>query len=97
MAANGTEALEICRKFEPCINLLLTDLAMPGINGIRLAEEVSQHRPEIKVVMMSGGFEDSVLSGNIPHAFLIKPFVPPILLETIQEVLDGQRSAPVEV
>jgi hypothetical protein len=47
--------------------------------------------------MMSGGFEDSVLSGNIPDAFLIKPFVPPTLLETIQEVLDGERPAPVEV
>ena len=96
-AVNGSEALQVCRQFATSIHLLLTDIDMPGISGIRLAEEVALQRPDIKIVMMSGALDNAVLAGNLPHAFLAKPFVPPTLRRTIQEVLDGKRPTPAEV
>ena len=86
-ANDGQEALEICEKFADPIHLLLTDVQMPRMNGLELAERVREQRPEIKVMMMSGQTTTTILEKNTPHAFLKKPFIPPTLLRCVQRVL----------
>jgi CheY-like chemotaxis protein len=97
LAANGMEALELCRKFTDTIHLLLTNVNMPHLDGIALTDALLQERPDVKIVMMSGDMDNAILAGNRPDAFLRKPFVPPTLLRTIQQVLDGERPGIVQV
>ena len=55
LAANdGQEALDICRQFKDPIHLLLTDVTMPRMTGVELAEQVLKKRSEIKILIMSG-------------------------------------------
>jgi two-component system response regulator YesN len=51
-ASNGIEALELCRQHEP--NLLVTDIMMPGLNGLELVREVRNLLPDLKIVIISG-------------------------------------------
>jgi CheY-like chemotaxis protein len=53
-ANDGQEALELCEKFADPILLLLTDMQMPPMDGLELAERVREQRPEIKVMLMWG-------------------------------------------
>src|SRR5215472_5212680 len=86
-ANDGQEALEISEKFADPIHLLLTDVQMPRMNGLELAERVREQRPEIKVMMMSGETTTTILEKNTPDAFLRKPFISPTLLQCVQRVL----------
>ena len=86
-ANDGQEALEISEKFADPIHLLLTDVQMPRMNGLELAERVREQRPEIKVMMMSGETTTTILEKNTPDAFLKEPFIPPTLLQWVQRVL----------
>jgi CheY-like chemotaxis protein len=55
LAANdGQEALELCESFKHPIHLLLTDVRMPGMDGLTLAERARVQRPDIKIILMSG-------------------------------------------
>jgi two-component system cell cycle sensor histidine kinase/response regulator CckA len=95
-AANGVEALELSSRFPGNIDLLLTDVAMPEMGGRVLAEKLSQARPEVKVVFMSGytgqpiGDPGPLAPGT---AFLAKPFTREMLTRKIREVLDRRAVA----
>jgi len=72
------------------IDLLLTDVLMPGMNGSEVANRVRRQRPEIKVLFMSGYAKDAeVHNGILSHAqsFLQKPFSPYTLVEKVRDVL----------
>jgi CheY-like chemotaxis protein len=84
---DGQEAREICDKFADPINLLLTDVNMPRMNGPELAQMVQECRPETRIMIMSGQTATTILEKNMPHAFLRKPFMPPTLLQCVQRVL----------
>jgi CheY-like chemotaxis protein len=61
----------------PEINLLFTDIAMPGMNGRKLADEVARSRPEIKVLFTTGFTRNAVVHGGVLDAgvnFISKPF-----------------------
>src|SRR5215813_11532284 len=73
-ANDGQEALEICEKFKDPIHLLLTDVKMPRMNGLQLAERVRERRPETKIMIMSAETAETILRENTPDAFLRKPF-----------------------
>lgn len=93
LANNAEEALAESRAYEGPINLLLTDIVMPGMNGQCLAAEISKKRPGIHVVFMSGYSDHTVLelALTVPGtAFLQKPFAPAHLLEKVREVLDSK-------
>jgi two-component system cell cycle sensor histidine kinase/response regulator CckA len=90
-AAHGEEALNTANQNEGRkIHLLLTDVMMPGMNGLELAESLAHCRPEIKVLYMSG-YTNAVTTHNdmaesgIP--FLQKPFSPDALACKVREVL----------
>ena len=90
-AANGQEALGVFERNPDAIDLLLTDVIMPNLNGRELAQRVLGIRPELKVIYMSG-YTDDVLAGagnfDSNASFLRKPLQLASLETKIREVLD---------
>ena len=91
-AADAEEALSVSRAHNGPIDLLLTDVIMPGIDGVSLADTISEERPETSVILMSGYTAD-VLSMDHdekrrPRKMLQKPFGMDILSRTIRGVLE---------
>jgi CheY-like chemotaxis protein len=90
--AQNDHAVEICRSHVGQIDLLLTDVMMPGINGVELARRVKALRPTILVLYMSG-YADSVEMGqellNDEQSFIQKPFTAQALLSKIRMMLDA--------
>ena len=102
VAERPEAALEICRQHAGRIDLVLTDVIMPGMNGRDMADEILAMRPEVGVLFMSG-YTDTVAvrNGNSGKrtSFLQKPFSPTVLGRKVREMLDQlQDSAyrPVE-
>jgi two-component system cell cycle sensor histidine kinase/response regulator CckA len=89
-AGNGAEAIERWADQIDQIDLVVTDLVMPVMNGLRLTEELRKLRPSVKVVCMSGHSEDMInrQSGDAPLDLLQKPFLPDVLVRKVREVLD---------
>jgi len=95
VAATPEEALAISADREQRIDLLLTDVVMPGMNGRELSRRISLHRPGIKVLFMSGYAAD-ILPENGEDAamhFIKKPFSLQGLLQAIERCLQGEESA----
>jgi two-component system cell cycle sensor histidine kinase/response regulator CckA len=95
-SASGGEAVDAVRDRGGLIDLLVTDLVMPGMSGRALAEQFARHQPAARVLYMSGYTDDSVaqqgiLEGDV--AFIPKPFTPTALLRKVREVLDGAHDA----
>jgi CheY-like chemotaxis protein len=91
-ASTPEEAIEYARSHPDQIDVLLTDIVMPGMNGQVLSSEVNWHRPDIRNIFMSGYTEHATLQRILSEpgaAFLQKPFTPTQLLEKIREVLDS--------
>jgi PAS domain S-box-containing protein len=89
-AADGDSALLICREHPEPIAMLLTDVIMPETSGPQLANKLSQLRPDIKVLYMSGYTDDSIVHhGGLESGinFLQKPFTPAVLMHKIRQVL----------
>jgi DNA-binding NtrC family response regulator len=90
-ARNGREALALLERPDHGIELVLTDVVMPDMGGIELADRVSQVHPDVRIVYMSGYAEgDKLQPGlrNSPYPFLQKPFSPESLAVRIREALD---------
>ncbi len=91
-ASNGIDALSACRTSERSIDLLLTDVVMPGMNGKALYESVRALRPGIKVLFMSGyadgaGIKAGLVEMGLP--FIEKPFGKAVLARKVREALGG--------
>ena len=94
-ASNGTEAVEVARRHEGTIDLLLTDVVMPHGNGRELVGWLSASKPGLKVLFLSGYPEDEVVRRGVSRAeaaFLQKPFGPATLALKVREVLDRQAA-----
>jgi PAS domain S-box-containing protein len=88
-APDGTRALEVSAAYDGRIDLLLTDMVMPGLNGREVAGQISLVRPEMRVLYMSGHTRDALGSRFVldPAIHLVqKPFLP---TELMQHVLDA--------
>jgi two-component system, cell cycle sensor histidine kinase and response regulator CckA len=91
-ASGGDEARSLCEKHEGEIDLLLSDVVMPGMSGPKVAEMLTAMRPAMKVVYMSGYSDEAVARhGGMAHdtPFLQKPFTPERLHNKILEVLSN--------
>lgn len=92
-AASGEEALLLLERLgESPLDLLLTDVVLPGMNGRVLAGRVGEARPATKVLYMSGYTDDAILQHGILTAgahFINKPFTAAGLLPKVREVLDA--------
>jgi PAS domain S-box-containing protein len=98
-AADGAAAVQICVAHQGIIHLLLTDVIMPGMNGRELAHRVSEIRPNMKVLYMSGYTENAIGHNGTLDAgitLLQKPFTLHALKAKVREVLD-QKTLPQEV
>ena len=83
--SSAEEAIEILGPGSENFDLLLTDIVMPGMSGIALADEVRKRNPSIPVLLMSGYSEDIANADSYPY--LAKPFSVRRLRETINDVL----------
>jgi CheY-like chemotaxis protein len=89
-AGRGDEALEILKEHPGRIDLLLTDLVLPGLDGWRLAQQGARWRPELSVVYMTGYGGDRSFSPWLPPAalpVLHKPFSLVRLHQELRHVL----------
>ncbi|HXN46802.1 MAG TPA: response regulator [Bryobacteraceae bacterium] len=95
-APGAEEALHLASEHAGSIDLLVSDVLMPGTNGYALADSLTAVRPETKVLFMSG-YRDKVLSESTGRAsseapLLRKPFTQYALISKIQELLDAQSA-----
>ncbi len=92
-AAHGEEALRIVEQHRDTrIQLLLTDVVMPGMSGHELAAFLESSRPEMKVLYMSGHTEDAVFRRGVMEKamnFIPKPFTGDQLSEKVRQILDS--------
>ena len=96
-SSRGEDALHLAHEYEGPIDLLLTDVVMPGMRGPEVAERLSALRPEIAVVFMSGYPDgafggDDVLDPDVP--LVSKPFTGHEIVSAIRERLDKSTRGP---
>ena len=92
IANDPQDALHIIKQYKGTIKLLLTDIVMPRISGIELADHVRRDYPEIRVVYMSGYTDMDIVkqaSLDSDTIFIDKPFSPERLAHTIRDTLDS--------
>jgi two-component system cell cycle sensor histidine kinase/response regulator CckA len=91
-ACDGARALEVASTYAESIDLLLSDVLMPNVNGPALASRLLRERQGTKVLFISGYPERTMLLANNPEFVLLqKPFTPDALIAAVRQVL-----APVE-
>jgi len=91
-ASNGPEALRIAKEHTGPINLLLTDIKMPKMNGRELADRLTPLRPGVKVLYISGHTDSATVNQMALQRganFLQKPFTPDRLTTKVRKVLDS--------
>jgi signal transduction histidine kinase len=88
VANSGPEALRLMEGRSEPIDLLLTDVVMPGISGPQLSAAVLERCPRCKIIFMSGYNEDSVSLNKAGQTFLQKPFTLLMLAQKLREQLD---------
>ncbi len=91
-AGDGEEALRLAARYPDSVHLLLTDVVMPGMSGVALAEDLARAQPGLKTLFMSGYLDDAVAHHGVLEddgAFLRKPFTPVALARKVRAVLDS--------
>jgi signal transduction histidine kinase/ActR/RegA family two-component response regulator len=92
-ANNGNDALVIHDEYEGKIDFLLTDMVMPKLGGLKLAELIKEERPETHILYMSGYPSRGDISNfSLPEGsiFMAKPVKPELLFESLTQILSGQ-------
>ena len=97
--SNAREALQVAKSHEGHIDLLLTDIVMPEMNGADLADRMVNQQPDLITLFMSGYSESDVLRhANFSNALHIqKPFTVDALLARVAEALSGSAQGAVRV
>jgi hypothetical protein len=94
-ANSAAAALRLAEVAGETIDLLLSDVEMPQISGPDLGEMMKKTRPDLHVMLMSGGANGNLLVLNYGWAYIQKPFVPERLVQMVTEVLHSRnRSQP---
>ena len=91
-AITPEESIRLAQEYDDGIQLLLTDVVMPGMNGRELSERVRTIYPDLKVLFMSGYTDNAQVNQDIldsGHVLIDKPFTPENLVVKVREVLDS--------
>jgi two-component system cell cycle sensor histidine kinase/response regulator CckA len=91
-ASNGAEAIRVSGRHAGEIDLVLTDVIMPGLNGRELAERLRSDDPDLKILFMSG-YTDSILAEYQGMPLMPKPFSGTALTQAVRDVLDERPAA----
>jgi len=89
-AADGNEALQWCEEHKDPIHLMVTDMVMPDMSGMTLADRLKTLKPEMKVLFMSGYTDNAIVHHEMFEkgiAFIQKPFTPDGLTRKVRKVL----------
>jgi CheY-like chemotaxis protein len=95
-AADGAEALRLCQQHEGTIDLIVSDIVMPWLNGLQLSEQVRATRPETKFLFITGFAEEFPELHELIKAgetILEKPFLPSELLLRVEDMLNRVKAA----
>jgi len=89
-ASGGEEALAMARRGDAPIDLLLTDIVMPGMSGVELADRLARERPDVRILFMTGHAEKAVVNEGIlgRHRECIgKPFTQEQIRTRVRNIL----------
>ena len=92
VAGHAAEALALARTAREKLDLLVTDVVMPGPSGTVLAAELRRARPDLRVLLVSGYARDELVAGADGAHFLQKPFTPTALQDRVRQILDGRAA-----
>jgi two-component system, cell cycle sensor histidine kinase and response regulator CckA len=98
-ATTGDKAITCAEKRTAPIDLLLTDVVLPGLNGRELAERIHQLHPEITVLFTSGYAEDTIVRHGVMSEqfhFISKPYSFQSITRRVRQVLDARLHPPQE-
>jgi two-component system cell cycle sensor histidine kinase/response regulator CckA len=90
-ASDGEQAVEFLRGRLGPVDLVLTDVVLPGMGGRALAERIAEQRPGMRILFMSGYSDDMVLKHRllgVKVALLQKPFTAEALAEKVRDILE---------
>jgi two-component system cell cycle sensor histidine kinase/response regulator CckA len=95
LASDGVEALDVVERLGGTVNLLITDIKMPRMDGVSLARAVAQILPRLPVLFISGWADplEEPEWQKPQYAFLRKPFLPKALVSCIEELLARSSAA----
>jgi PAS domain S-box-containing protein len=91
VAGDGREALRIIEQGSSRVDLVITDVAMPAMNGRELAQQLKRIRPDLPVLFISGYTDDEMVRRGLiepDNPFLSKPFTPEVLASKVRQLID---------
>jgi len=88
-AADGAEALELIRDGVVNVDIVLSDIVMPRVNGVQLLQSLSTLRPDLPIILMSGYASAQLADRGIasPCGVLAKPFSPEALMAEVRRCI----------
>ncbi len=91
LAGSGRQALEVCNRLNGAVDLLLTDVRMPDMNGPELHDRVLERYPRVRVLFMSGFSAAEAARFGVPEdaPLIVKPFRPDDLLQRMRMLMAG--------
>ena len=94
LANDGAHAIQLSRERPEKIDILLSDVEMPGIDGPALARQIAEDRPATRIMFMSGRMKAPLDGNGVPYPFLAKPFDVPALRGCLRALLTAPASIP---
>jgi DNA-binding response OmpR family regulator len=92
-AADGEEALRWSEQHEDAIEIVVSDIVMPGLNGLELSKLIRAARPETKVLFITGFGDQFSELREYGADILEKPFLPSELVRKVEDILDQGQGA----
>ena len=86
-ASEGVDAMALAQAFKAPIHLLISDVSLPNMSGLEVAERVRGMHPDMRVLLVSGFLETEV-AGAATYPLLLKPFTAETLLEQVRRLLE---------